>query len=109
MPYTNGNLHPRFWGWVQGNGTPLGMMADMLAAGINPHMAGFDQAPALVEQRVIGWLAELLGFPANASGLFVSGGSMANLLALAVAQHTSSSTICYGSTTASIWMRFVAR
>ncbi|HEU0297904.1 MAG TPA: hypothetical protein VFR37_00575, partial [Longimicrobium sp.] len=27
LPYPNGNLHPRFWGWVQGNGTPLGMMA----------------------------------------------------------------------------------
>jgi aromatic-L-amino-acid decarboxylase len=105
MPYTNGNLHPRFWGWVQGNGTPLGMMADMLAAGINPHMAGFDQAPALVEQRVIDWLAELLGFPRNASGLFVSGGSMANLLALAVAQHSSSSTTCYGSTETHSWAK----
>ncbi|HKP50306.1 MAG TPA: hypothetical protein VJU17_09855, partial [Gemmatimonadales bacterium] len=31
LPYSNGNLHPRFWGWVQGNGTPFGMMADMLA------------------------------------------------------------------------------
>jgi aromatic-L-amino-acid decarboxylase len=105
MPYTNGNLHPRFWGWVQGNGTPLGMMADMLAAGINPHMAGFDQAPALVEQRVIDWLAELLGFPSDASGLFVSGGSMANLLALAVAQHSSSSTMCYGSTATHSWAK----
>ena len=41
LPYGNGNRHPRFFGWVQGNGTPLGMMADMLAAGMNPHMAGF--------------------------------------------------------------------
>jgi glutamate/tyrosine decarboxylase-like PLP-dependent enzyme len=81
------------------------MMADMLAAGINPHMAGFDQAPALVEQRVIGWLAELLGFPANASGLFVSGGSMANLLALAVAQHSSPSTLCYGSAETHSWAK----
>jgi aromatic-L-amino-acid decarboxylase len=39
LPYTNGNRHPRFWGWVQGNGTPLGMLADMLASGMNPHMA----------------------------------------------------------------------
>ena len=108
MPYTNGNLHPRFWGWVQGNGTPLGMMADMLAAGINPHMAGFDQAPALVEQRVIAWLAELLGFPADASGLFVSGGSMANLLALRVAHHSSSGTVCYGSTETHAWAKKTA-
>ena len=87
MPYTVGNLHPRFWGWVQGQGTPLGMMADMLAAGINPHLAGFNQAPALVEHEVIRWLAELLGMPASSSGLLVTGGTMANTLGLAVARH----------------------
>jgi aromatic-L-amino-acid/L-tryptophan decarboxylase len=85
MRYTNGNLHPRFFGWVQGNGTPLGMMADMLAAAINPHLAGFDQAPALVERQVIDWLAELLGMP-GASGVLVTGGSMASTLGLAVAR-----------------------
>ena len=87
LPYPNGNLHPRFWGWVQGNGTPLAMMADMLASGMNPHLAGFNQAPALVEQQVISWMIELMGFPAGASGLLVSGGTMANTLALAVARH----------------------
>ena len=87
LPYPNGNLHPRFWGWVQGNGTPLGMMADMLAAAMNPHLAGFDQAPARVEEQVIRWLAELFGFPADASGVLVTGGTMANLLGLAVARH----------------------
>jgi glutamate/tyrosine decarboxylase-like PLP-dependent enzyme len=89
MPYTVGNLHPRFWGWVQGQGTPLGMMADMLAAGVNPHMAGFNQAPALVEHEVIRWLATLLGMPADASGVFVTGGTMANTLGLAVARHAA--------------------
>jgi glutamate/tyrosine decarboxylase-like PLP-dependent enzyme len=87
MPYTVGNLHPRFWGWVQGQGTPLGMMADMLAAGINPHLAGFNQAPALVEHEVIRWLAELLGMPRESSGVLVTGGTMANTLGLAVARH----------------------
>ncbi len=85
LPYPNGNLHPRFFGWVQGNGTPLGMMADMLAAGLNPHMAGFDQAPALVEQQVIDWLASLLDMP-GASGVLVTGGTMASTLGLAVAR-----------------------
>ncbi len=86
-PYPNGNLHPRYFGWVQGNGTPLGMMADMLAAGLNAHMAGFNQAPAQVEHQVIAWMAELLGFPAESSGVFVAGGTMANLLGVAVARH----------------------
>jgi aromatic-L-amino-acid decarboxylase len=87
FPYTNGNRHPRFWGWIQGNGTPLGMMADMLAAGMNAHLAGLDQAPKLVELKVIAWLAELMGFPLDSSGLLVSGGTMANLVGLAVARH----------------------
>ena len=48
LPYTNGSRSGRFFGWVQGNGTPLGMMADMLAAGMNAHMACFNDAPRLV-------------------------------------------------------------
>jgi aromatic-L-amino-acid decarboxylase len=86
LPYPNGNLHPRFWGWVQGNGTPLGMMADMLASGLNPHLGGFNQAPALVEHQVLAWLADLMGFPPGASGVLVTGGSMANVLGVAVAR-----------------------
>jgi len=59
------------------------MMADMLAAGMNPHCAGLDQSSKLVELQVISWLAELMGFPRTASGLLVSGGTMANVLGLA--------------------------
>lgn len=88
-PYPNGNLHPRYWGWVQGNGTPLGMMADMLAAGLNPHLAGFNQAPTLVEHQVIRWLAGIMGFPGDSSGLMVTGGSMANILGVAVARYAA--------------------
>ena len=87
LPYPNGNIHPRFWGWVMGTGTPLAMLADMLASGMNPHLAGFDQSPALVERQVIRWMAELLGFPAESSGLLVSGATVANLLGLAVARN----------------------
>ena len=87
LPYPNGSIHPRFWGWVQGTGTPLAMMAEMLAAAMNPHMAGFNQAPALVEKQVVRWIAELMGYPANASGLLVSGGTIANILGLTVARH----------------------
>ena len=86
LPYPMGNAHPRYFGWVKGTGTPLGMLADMLASGMNPQMAGFDQAPRLVEEQTLRWLAELMGFPATASGLLTSGGSMANLLGLNVAR-----------------------
>jgi glutamate/tyrosine decarboxylase-like PLP-dependent enzyme len=87
LPYPTGNIHPRFWGWVIGTGTPLGMLADMLASGMNPQVAEFDDAPAVVENQVIGWLVELLGLPAGTHGLLVSGGSMANFVGLAVARN----------------------
>ena len=87
LPYPNGNIHPRFWGWVMGTGTPLAMLADMLASGMNPHLAGYDQSPALVERQVVRWMAELLGFPPASSGLLVSGGTVANLVGLAVARN----------------------
>ncbi len=87
LPYPTGNVHPRFWGWVIGTGTPLAMLADMLASGMNPQVAEFDDASAVVENQVIGWLVQLLGLPAGTHGLLVSGGSMANFVGLAVARN----------------------
>lgn len=87
LPYSNGNRHPRHWGWVHGNGTPLAMLADMLASGMNPHLAGYDQAPAIVERQVVAWLTELMGMPSTSSGLLVEGGTMANIVGLSVARH----------------------
>jgi glutamate/tyrosine decarboxylase-like PLP-dependent enzyme len=86
LPYPTGNVHPRFWGWVMGGGTPTGLLADMLAAGMNNHVAGYDQSAALVERRVIAWLAQLMGFPAGASGVLVSGGTEANINGLVSAR-----------------------
>lgn len=88
LPYPTGNIHPRFWGWVMGTGTPLAMLADMLASGMNPHVAGLDQSAAYLEEQVIAWLVEMMGFPPGAGGLLVSGGTVANLLGLAVARNT---------------------
>ncbi|MBS0393172.1 MAG: amino acid decarboxylase [Proteobacteria bacterium] len=85
-PYTNGCRHPRFFGWVQGTGVPLASVADFLAASINQHMAGFSQSGPLVEQEVLACLAQLMGLPAAASGILLSGATMANATALAVAR-----------------------
>jgi aromatic-L-amino-acid decarboxylase len=90
LPYPMGNVHPRFWAWVMGTGTPLGVLAEMLAAGMNPNMGGGEHAPNHVEAQVLEWCKEMLGYPRTASGLLVSGGSMANLVALAVARHVHS-------------------
>lgn len=85
-PYPNGNIHPRFWGWVMGTGTPQSAMADFLSSVINPQMGGLEHAPVYVEQQVIKWFAELMRFPTTASGILISGGTMANVLGLAVAR-----------------------
>jgi glutamate/tyrosine decarboxylase-like PLP-dependent enzyme len=87
LPYATGNRHPRAWGWVRGNGTPFAMLAEMLAAGMNTHAAGGQQAATYVEEQTLAWLAEIMSMPAGTSGIFVSGGTMANLLGLAVARH----------------------
>jgi aromatic-L-amino-acid decarboxylase len=87
LPFPTGNTHPRFWGWVMGTGTPFAMLADMLASGMNAHVAGYDQSASLVERQVLDWLKELLGFPATAGGLLVGGGTMANLVGVVTARH----------------------
>ncbi len=87
LPYTIGNRHPRAWGWVRGTGTPLAMLADMVASGLNAHLAGGHQAPAVVEATCLRWLAELMGMPAESSGLLTTGATMANLIGLAVGRH----------------------
>lgn len=85
-PYPNGNIHPRFFGWVMGTGTPQAAMEDFLASVMNPNVGGFEQAPVMVERQVIKWCAELMGFPSTAGGILVSGGTLANDLGLAVAR-----------------------
>jgi aromatic-L-amino-acid/L-tryptophan decarboxylase len=87
VPYTIGNRHPRAWGWVRGTGTPLAMLADMLASGLNAHMAGGRQAPVVMETTCLRWLTELMGMPAESSGVLTTGATMANLIGLAVGRH----------------------
>ncbi|WP_229259947.1 pyridoxal phosphate-dependent decarboxylase family protein [Duganella aquatilis] len=86
LPNAIGNTHPGFFGWVHGGGTPVGMLAEMLAAGLNANCGGRDHIPIEVERQIVRWMAELFGFPATASGLFVTGSSMANMIALLVAR-----------------------
>lgn len=87
LPYNKGNIHPRFFSWVQGNGTPLGMLADMLASGMNPNTTIGDHASMYVELQVIEWAKEMFGFPKEAGGVLVSGATVANLTALTAARN----------------------
>jgi glutamate/tyrosine decarboxylase-like PLP-dependent enzyme len=86
LPYAAGNAHPGFMGWVHGGGTAVGMLAEMLSAGLNANLGGRNQIPVEVERQVTRWMRDLFGFPEGASGLFVTGTSMANLMAVWVAR-----------------------
>jgi len=88
LPYPHGNIHPRYWGFVNGTGSVLGMLSEMLAATVNPNVGGGDHSAVYVEQQVLSWCKEMLGYPPQASGILVSGGSMANLMGLAIARNT---------------------
>jgi aromatic-L-amino-acid decarboxylase len=81
--------HPRFLSYVPGPSNFISAMADALISGYNIFAGTWvsGSGPAAVELTVIDWLREFCGFPAGSGGLFVSGGTMANLTALAVARH----------------------
>lgn len=85
-PYATGNVHPGFMGWVHGGGTAVGMLAEMLAAGLNANLGGRDHMPIEVERQIVDWMRRLFLFPDSASGIFVTGTSMANLMAVLVAR-----------------------
>jgi glutamate/tyrosine decarboxylase-like PLP-dependent enzyme len=89
LPYTTGNTHPGFMGWVHGGGTPVGMLAEMLAASLNANLGGRDHIPIEVERQVVRWMQSLFGFPESATGLFVTGTSLANLIGVLVARDTA--------------------
>ncbi len=80
--------HPRFYAFVPGPGSFVGAMADALASGFNVFAGHWLAAsgPGAVELQTIDLLRQACGLPAGAGGLFVSGGSMANLSALAAAR-----------------------
>ncbi len=87
LPYPKGNIHPRFWSWVQGSGSPQSMLAEMLASGMNSNVAIGEHSAMYVDSQVIEWCKSMLGYPAEASGLLVGGGSVANITALIVARN----------------------
>lgn len=87
LPYPPGNIHPRFWGWVNGTGSAFGMLAEMASAAMNSNTGGREHMPKYVEEIVISWSKELMGYPHEASGVLTSGCSESNLIALTVARN----------------------
>ena len=87
MPYPMGNIHPRFWAWYMGSSNFTGALGDFLAAVQGSNLGGGNHAAARMDEQVVNWCKEMIGFPASASGTLVSGGSMANTIALIVARN----------------------
>jgi aromatic-L-amino-acid/L-tryptophan decarboxylase len=82
------NGHPRFWGYVTSSAAPIGALGELLAATINPNVGAWSLSPMAseIEAQTIRWIAEMIGFPQECGGLFVSGGNMANLVCFLAAR-----------------------
>ncbi|CAF1443746.1 unnamed protein product [Rotaria sordida] len=88
LPYSGGNTHPRFWGWVHGSGTVGGVIAEMMTAAMNSNVGLCSHSGVLIERQVIDWMKQLFQFPkTTAGGIIVSGTSMAAVVCLAVARY----------------------
>jgi aromatic-L-amino-acid/L-tryptophan decarboxylase len=74
------NGHPRFFGYITSSPAHIGVLADMLAAGVNANCGSWTLAPLAtgIEQQTVRWIAELIGYPADTGGILVSGGNVAN-------------------------------
>ena len=82
------NGHPRFLGYITSSAAPIGALADLLAATVNPNVGANILSPmaTAIEQQTIGWLAELIGVSPSYGGVLVSGGNMANFTAFLAAR-----------------------
>ncbi len=86
LPYTVGNISPRFWGWVMGTGTMSGVLGELLAAAMNTNAVGMHQSANYVEEQLLSWLAQIMGMPAGSGGITVGGAAEANLLGITAAR-----------------------
>jgi len=84
------NGHPRFWGYITSSSAPIGALAELLAAVVNPNVGAWLLSPMAseIEAQTIRWIAELLDYPSDCGGLFVSGGNMANIVCFLAARQT---------------------
>jgi glutamate/tyrosine decarboxylase-like PLP-dependent enzyme len=82
------NGHPRFWGYITAAPAPIGMLADLLAAAVNPNVGAWALSPLAteIETQTVRWIAELIGYPAGGGGILVSGGNMANFVGFLAAR-----------------------
>lgn len=78
--------HPRWASWITGAASPIGTLAEYLAAAVNQGVAAADGVAGNIEAQTIRWIAELIGYPTDCGGLFLSGGNLANITAFHAAR-----------------------
>ncbi|MGI9317918.1 MAG: pyridoxal-dependent decarboxylase, partial [bacterium] len=85
--YCRRSTHPGFFGYIASGGAPVDPLSHAVVAAYNQNLVGYPSSPAAatIERKVIRWLCELAGLPQSAEGMFLGGGSLANLTALSVA------------------------
>jgi glutamate/tyrosine decarboxylase-like PLP-dependent enzyme len=86
LPTSAYNGHPRWLAYIMGAPTPVSVLGDLIAASLNQNSGLWRVTPSstAIEIQTLGWIAEMLGFPSAAEGIFLSGGQMANIVAHAV-------------------------
>ena len=87
MNLSRHNGHPRFFGYIASPSTPIGAYGDLIASALNANITSWRSGPAgtELERMVVRWLGSLIGYDQQAKGLLTSGGSMANMIALLIA------------------------
>ncbi len=82
------NGHPRFFGYITASAAPIGALAELLAAAVNPNCGAWELSPMAnaIEEQTVRWIAELVGFPSDCGGLLVSGGNVANFVCFLAAR-----------------------
>ncbi|MFK7782092.1 pyridoxal phosphate-dependent decarboxylase family protein [Psychroserpens sp.] len=114
------NGHPKFFGFITASAAPIGALADLLAASVNPNVGGQILSPMAteIEKQTVNWLAEFIGVSPNYGGVLVSGGNMANFTAFLAARtakapksikenglsNASKQLICYCSKSTHTWI-----
>ena len=88
LPFRSRIDHPRYLAYVPGEGTWPGALGDLIAATYNIDVGNWMESagPSQLEATVLRWFAEWIGYPPEAQGVLVSGGSAANLTAMACAR-----------------------
>jgi glutamate/tyrosine decarboxylase-like PLP-dependent enzyme len=83
------NGHPKFWGYITSSAAPIGALADLLAASVNPNVGAWTLSPVAteIERQTVRWIAEMVGYTPDCGGVLVSGGNMANFVCFLAARH----------------------